>query len=319
MPTRSSIYVHNLIWRSRLRRVLTVLAAVLLIVIVTLSIAKSRADQVFYAGYDANIPLNTELRTDESALGYRRVDLAFDGLPGEPVPTLLGLPLGDGKFPCVIFLHGIGQDKSFHDTIAPIFIDEGFAITTFDQYTRGERHLGDVSLISEAYGLRRRAAVTVLETRRMVDYLETRQDIDPDRIYLLGASFGAITGSTAAAFEPRIRAVVLTYGGGDLSKLFASQQAMDELGIMHGIAAAMVGYLMAPADPIHHIAKIAPRPVLLQNGEDDTVIPANAARALQQAAAQPKEIVWYAGDHIGPDEDHVYRVLHNTVEWLVAH
>jgi dienelactone hydrolase len=296
-----------------------VLAAVLLIAIVVIAVAKSRADQVFYAGYDASVPLNTELRADESSLGYRRIDLTFDGLPGESVPTLLGLPSGDGPFPCVIFLHGIGQDKSFLDTIAPIFTDEGFAIATFDQYTRGERHLGDVSVIGKAFGLRRRAAVTVLETRRMVDYLESRQDIDRSRIYLLGASFGAITGSTAAAFEPRIRAVVLTYGGGDLPKLFASEQAKAELGAVHGAVAAIAGYLMAPADPIHHIANIAPRPVLFQNGEEDSIIPPNAARALHHAASEPKEIVWYAGDHIGPDDEHVDRVLRDTVHWLHRH
>ncbi len=319
MPKPSTKITYEIIWGSRLRRVATVAIATLVLAMFTVSIAKARADRAYYAGYDSTTPLNSEVRADETVDGYRRIDLTFDGLPGEAVPTLLGLPSGTAPFPCVIFLHGIGQDKTFHDTIAPMFMDAGYAFATFDQYTRGERHLDDASFIQEAVSFRRRAALTVLETRRLVDYLESRDDIDPDRIYLLGASFGAITGSTAAAFEPRIRAVVLTYGGGDLPKLFASREAKAALGSMHGIVSSFTSYLMAPADPIHHVAEIAPRPVLLQNGEDDGVIPPIAARALQEAAAQPKEVVWYKGDHIGLDEDQVERVLLDTIEWLRVH
>jgi len=320
MPSQTTNPVFDLIWRTRLRRVATTFIGVLVVATLVLSIAKSRADQAFYTGYDASLPLNAELRSDDSTLGYRRIDLTFEGLSGEAVPTLLAIPAGDQAFPCVIFLHGIGQDKSFHDTIAPIFTEEGYAIATYDQFTRGERHLGDeASFVEEALGLRRRASVTVLETRRLVDYLETRDDIEADHIYLLGASFGAITGSTAAAFEPRIRAVVLTYGGGDLPKLFASAEAKAGLGRAHGVVSMIASYLMAPADPVHHVARIAPRPVLLQNGEQDSVIPPSAARALHKAAAQPKEVVWYEGDHIGLDEAHVERVLLDTVEWLGDH
>ncbi len=319
MSNRPENATYNFLWRSRWRRVATGVVILSVLALFTASVAKARADRAFYAGYDSTAPLNVNLRGDETTPDLRRIDLTFDGLPGEPVPTLLGLPPGEAPFPCVIFLHGIGQDKTFFDDIASIFTEAGYAFATFDQYTRGERKLEDASFFEEALGLRRRAAVTVLDTRRLVDYLETRDDIEADHIYLLGASFGAITGSTAAAFEPRIRAVVLTYGGGDLPKLFDSREAKAGLGPLHGLVSSFASFLLAPADPVLHAAEIAPRPVLLQNGEDDGVIPPNAARALQEAAHNPKEIVWYKGDHIGLDEEHVKRVLADTIEWLQTH
>lgn len=316
-PSTNSLY--NFVWRSWSRRAVAVSTAVLVGSLFAVSVVKARSDAAYFEGYDGAAPLNARVWDDSASLDYRRIEFTFDGLPGQPVPAVLGVPKDGEAFPSVIFLHGIGQDKSFHDEIAPIFTEAGFAIATFDQYTRGERKLDDANLFEEALALRRRAALTVVETRRLVDYLVTRDDIDPDRIYLLGASFGAITGSTAAAFEPRIRAAVLTYGGGDFPKLFASREAKAALGPLHGPVAALTGYLMAPADPIQYVAGIAPRPVLLQNGEADGIIPPSAARALQDAAAQPKQVVWYDGDHIGLDEDHVRRVLDDTIAWLRDH
>lgn len=248
-----------------------------------------------------------------------RTKLSFEGIAGERVPTLLVRPKGNGPFPCVIFLHGIGQKKEFLDDICEPFLNAGYAMVTFDQYTRGERRLKESNWLNGAMALRRRGALTVIETRRLVDYLVNRPDIAADRLYLVGASYGAITGSTAAAFEPRIRAVVLTYGGGDLRRLFASKEATKELGRWTGLVACLSAYVMAPGDPIQYIKGISPRPVLFQNGTHDSLIPTESAKALYEAAAEPKEIVWYDSDHIGLDWKHAVRVLNETIAWLNDH
>lgn len=43
--------------------------------------------------------------------------------------------------------------------------------------------------------------------RAIFDYLETREDVDPDRFGLAGVSFGGYYAPRAAAFEPRVKAV----------------------------------------------------------------------------------------------------------------
>ena len=302
----------------RFAKFLLVVLAVLVLVVVAGCATKLQKDAHFYDGYSPYIPLNDYVRSDETREDYRRIDFVFDGLSGQAVPTLLARPIVKEKpFPCIIFLHGIGQKKDFLDEIAVPFVEAGFAICSFDQYTRGERDLGDVGPVKGMLALRRRAALNVIETRRLVDYLETRRDIDPDRIYLVGARFGAITGSTAAAFEPRLQAAVLMYGGGNIRKLLTSKAARAELGDATWLVAELGAFLLAPADPVKHVAEISPRPILFQNGTHDQLIPNEAAEALHNAALEPKEIIWYDSDHVGLDREQTFQVIDELIAWLV--
>ncbi|MBI5095783.1 MAG: dienelactone hydrolase family protein [Candidatus Hydrogenedentes bacterium] len=302
---------------TRRQKILSSFAGTVLVVIIVVQAAKIRLDSHYYDGYDASLPLNPVVQPDEERSAYTRTAFSFDGLAGMRVPTLMARPKGaPGPFPCVIFLHGIGQKKEFLDEIAPGFVEAGFALVSSDQYTRGERKLPKSSRLDEILALRRRAALTVIETRRLVDYLQTRPDIYPDRIYLAGASFGAITGSTAAAFEPRIQAVVLTYGGGNLPVLLNSKQAAAQVGPLIHLAKYAGAYLFAPSDPILHVREISPRPILFQSGADDTLVPPASGRALFDAAYGPKDITWYPGDHVGLDPVTTKLVLAECVSWL---
>lgn len=291
------------------------------ITIVTVLLAavvwKAWWDSGYYDGYDPNLPLNTTVRGEEERPAYRRVDLTYEGLPGQPVPTLLALPPGPGgPWPCIVFLHGIGQKKDFLDEIAAPFTQAGFAIVTFDQHTRGERKLKETGRLDALRALRRRGALTVIETRRLVDYLQTRPDIDAARLYLCGASYGAITGSTAAAFDKRFRAVVLVYGGGNLRVLLSSAAAAREAGKWLPVVSRIGAFFQSPGDPVKYVKGISPRPVLFQNGTHDSLIPTAAAQALYDAAAQPKEIIWYDSDHVGLDPEQTWQVLNDAIAWL---
>jgi hypothetical protein len=68
-----------------------------------------------------------------------------------------------------------------------------------------------VDLPGQGGTLRRQGIVNRPDTHvpvgRCIDYLLTRNDIDPDRIALYGASLGGVYAARAAAFEPRIKAV----------------------------------------------------------------------------------------------------------------
>ncbi len=304
----------------RIKRLALGMVATGIVAVGLLFIARAWADAHYYEGYDASYPLNSAVTSEEVRADYIRIGFAFDSMPGQRVPGLMAKPLTAGEpLPCIIFLHGIGQNKEFLDEIAAPFAKAGYILVTYDQFTRGERRLKDAGALEKAGALKRRAALNIIDTRRLIDYLQTRDDVAHHRIYLVGASFGAITGATAAAFDPRIRAVVLTYGGGDLPLLLASKAAQQELGPFTQPAAYLGAFYMAPADPIHYVGRIAPRPLLLQNGKDDSLIPAESAKALFDAAKEPKELVWYEGDHIGLDEATVRKVLDDALAWIGKH
>ena len=218
----------------------------------------------------------------------------------------------------------------------------------FDQYMQGERKLrGKQSFLSRCKAFAQRAAKTVNETRRLIDYLSAHPDIDPQRIYLVGASYGAITGSTVMARDKRLRAGVLVYGGGDFRKLlqsYANHLGMAAfLGMIDGrnlnpekpplpkLTAAqerkvtlvigciipVVRYFIGVSDPIHYVARISPTPVYFQNGKHDVLVPAAAGKALQDAAREPKKITWYESDHVGIDLEQTKQVLSDGLGWLL--
>jgi len=263
-------------------------------------------DSTYFRGYQPSAPFNIEIVEDRETPAGRRIKFYYDGFKGERVPAVMVRPaLASGRLPCVVFLHGIGNDKEFmarHQLDEP-FVRAGFAFVCFDQLTRGERKLKESSGWSKAAAFRVRAAHTVNDTRRLLDYLSTRTDIAPSRMYLCGASYGAMTGTVATALDERIQAAVLIYGGGDLRKLLSADMVRREMGPRFLPAYLAAWYFGSVFDPVRYAARISPRPILFQNGKADTVVPPAAARALYDAAREPKRILWYEGDHLGKNRD----------------
>lgn len=335
------------------KKALCVAVAAFLLLVIVAWVSKANRDAHYFDNYDPAAPLNVSIAGPDEANRNPECEItkfSFDGYHGESVPALISLPVKrtEKPLPIVIFLHGIGQNKKFLREIAAPFNQCGFAIVTFDQYMQGDRKLPKKSPITgylKAFGAR--PAKTVNETRRLVDYLVTRPDIDKKRIYLLGASYGAVTGSTVLAKEKRIWAGVLTYGGGDFDLL------LDSYANHLGIAALLrlidgknldpekpplpklttmqecivwpfiktirtsARYFMGAADPIRYVADISPTPVYFQNGEHDVMVPAAAGKALQDAAGEPKKITWYDTDHVGINIDDTRRVLADALRWLL--
>ncbi len=317
---------------------------------------KAYRDAHYFDNYDPRAPLNvavietTEINRETPAKAYTITRFTFEGYKGEKIPALISLPAEPkaARIPVVVFLHGIGQNKNFLKEIALPFNQAGFALATFDQYTQGERKLrGHRSFLARLDAFRQRPAKTINEARRLIDYLSTRPDIDAQRIYLVGASYGAITGTTLMAREQRLRAGVVVYGGGDLSRLADSYANHLSVAVMLGLIDGknlnperpplpkltrsqerkvglvlacikpIVRYFLGVADPIHYVARISPRHVYFQNGKNDVLVPASAGLALQEAAREPKKVTWYDSDHVGISLEHTKRVLEDGLKWLL--
>jgi dienelactone hydrolase len=338
------------------RKLLKIALGVLLTVVVLLWAIKAYRDAHYFDNYDPRAPLNvavneiTEVNKETPGQGYRITKFTFDGYKNEKIPTLISMPMkrAGKKLPAVIFLHGIGQNKNFLKEITAPFNEAGFAFLCFDQYTQGERRLGGKpSFLARLKALAQRSAKTINETRRLIDYLSAHPDIDPQRIYLVGASYGAVTGTTAMARDKRLRAGVMVYGGGDLGKLLDSYanhlsvavilglidgknlnpekpplpkltpSQERQVGIVIACLKPLVRYFLGVADPIHYAGRISPRPMYFQNGRHDVLVPASAGKALQDAAREPKKITWYESDHVGIDREHTKRVLADGLNWLL--
>lgn len=306
---------------------------VLLLLLLLFLLAKEIADTRYFNDYDPAFPLDARIEKTEridrngELFGVARktrfesIKFSFEARPGDRVPALLNLPFEhSGKLPVIVLLHGIGQSKDFLNEVCTPFNEAGFAMASFDQYSRGERKVGK-GVFKQALAFRQRPWRTINDTRRLLDYLQTREDIDPNRMYLVGASYGAITGSTASAFDKRIQAAVLVVGGGNLRLLTNGSTLIRESRhpVLYKMLQPLACYFMKPADPIRYVEQMAPRPLLFLNGQLDTMVTPEAGQALFDAAKDPKEIRWYPCDHPGLVESeghYVVEMLDEALAWL---
>lgn len=318
----------------RLLKRLGIALLVLIACLVTTLVAyKTVADARFYGDYDPTLPFQAavsppvvvdetvEVFGIERPRNYRRIEFSFEARPGDRVPGLMTLPVdADGPVPAIVFLHGSGQNKEFIDEIATPYTQAGFAMVSFDQWLRGPRKVeGD---LAEAWGWRDRAWKTVNDTRRLIDYLESWPEIDAQRIYLSGASYGAITGTVVLAKDKRLRAGTLVVGGGDIDTMLDAPLIRENVpAAVMLFAKPMVKYFLGAADPVKHAPLTAGTPVFMQSGSEDTLVTPEAGEALYAALGEPKELKWYPIEHPGLRESDgplIIKLLDENLAWLLA-
>ena len=315
------------------KKVLKWVGIVVLVLVLSFLLLKFYGDRTYFSNYDPSLPLNVRVEevkeyndtvnafSVERPRHFQSIKFSYESRPGQRVPALLLLPLElKGKVPCVVFLHGIGQSKGFIREIGGTFTEKGFAMASFDQIMQGERKIKG-GWLKQGFAFYQRPRETINDARRLIDYLETHPDIDANRIYLVGASYGSITGCTLTAFEKRIKASVFVVGGGNI-KLMLDAPAIKNNSPrwLHIIAKPIVSYIMNVADPIHYAKNTSPTPVLFLNGDQDTLVSPEAGKALFEAAGEPKEIRWYPIDHPGlrdKDGPEVIRLLDDGLAWLI--
>lgn len=232
--------------------------------------------------------------------------VTFNGIAGDRVPGHLYLPKNSsGRRPAVLVQHGIGDKKRAAYIVATCerLAALGVIALAIDAPNRGDRHdknAPGTSFLNPA-SVQKWFAQHCGDYSRAFDYLATRADVNASRFGYVGFSWGAITGVTYGGNDERIR-VMTSIGGGSLA-----------------------GYLTMPAkpgeqraqslDPADHIARFAPRPLLLINSTKDQLVLPVVARLLHAAAGPGSEIKWYETDHFfnGIDRD---AVLQSVAEYM---
>ncbi|GMQ82291.1 MAG: hypothetical protein BMS9Abin05_1737 [Rhodothermia bacterium] len=130
----------------------------------------------------------------------------------------------------------------------------------------------------------------VKDFKRSVDYLETREDIDAERISYYGISRGGVLGGIIPAVEDRLKASILVPG------------------ILHGRGRPEV-------NQINYLPRVT-LPTLMLGGEYDTLEPVETIiKPMYNLLGTPdedKELKLYPTDHIPPMNE----VIRETLAWL---
>jgi len=123
---------------------------------------------------------------------------------------------------------------------------------------------------------------------RTIDYMETRKDIQADKVGYLGWSWGGFMGGIMPALEKRIKAVVLNVGGMEMNK------ALPE------------------ADQINFLPRVT-QPVLMLNGKHDMFFPVETSQKpmfdFLGTPKKDKKIILYEAGHLVPRTEFVKETL----------
>jgi dienelactone hydrolase len=126
---------------------------------------------------------------------------------------------------------------------------------------------------------------------RSIDYLETRNDVDADKIAYFGYSWGSTLGGVMVAVEKRIKASVLLVAGLDAVRC------------------------LPEVDPVHYLPRVT-TPMLLLNGRYDFYYPYETSQLpfyeLIGTRTEDKKLFLAETSHNVPRTD----LIGETLAWL---
>jgi dienelactone hydrolase len=207
-----------------------------------------------------------------------------------------------GRRPVVIALHGTGGSKNNMLALCRKLATAGFIAVAIDGRYHGERITGkgetdyDDAIVRAFHGSGEHPFFydTVWDVMRLVDYLQTRNDIDPARIGLIGYSKGGIETYFAAAADPRIAVAVPCIGVESFrwaldnhdwqGRIGTIQNAFDTIVKENGVTQPDSAFVQKFFDRVvpgiagefdgpEMLALIAPRPLLVINSDSDNHTP----------------------------------------------
>jgi dienelactone hydrolase len=218
------------------------------------------SDEVFevfrqaYAYDDA--PLNARLVAADTTDLWIRERIELDaGYGGERLTTFVYLPRGY-ETPHQTIVYFPGSNVIYRRSYEELSIDHlefllrGGRAVVFPVYRgtfeRGTDLRSDIQ--DESNHWRDHVIAWTKDFRRSIDYLETREDIDLDRLAFMGISWGGAVAPMMVALEDRIQVVVIIVGG----LLMQNTQPM--------------------ADPFHFLPRVT-QPTIMINARWDSFYP----------------------------------------------
>ncbi len=228
--------------------------------------------------------------------------------PGHDLAGVLRKPEGVAKPPVLIMAPGMDSTKEELHAYAEPFLARGLAVLQFDGPGQGEAE----------YELPIRGDYEV-PVRAVVDFVESRADLDATRIGMWGVSLGGYYAPRATAFEPRIKACIAISGPFDLGECFAA------MGPLSRETFRVRSHCKTPADATRHAATLtlkeaAPRirvPLYIVAGRQDTLIPAEHAERLAKSVAGPVVLNMVEdGGHNANNRPYKYRS--QSADWMAA-
>ena len=278
-------------------------------------------------GFPARAPLNAQVLRRHEKDGYTIEEIVFESHPGIPVTALLFLPdpaRFQAPYPGVVVTCGHSANgKAFagYQRTSLLLAKAGMAALIYDPFDQGERiqqkglsncngH-NTIGVNATLLGWSM-AGLRIWDGMRAIDYLQSRTEVDPERIGVCGQSGGGTMTSLIMAIEPRIRCAAPSCYLSTLRDVYGEIGPQDAEQNLHGQLSFGLNHL-------GYALMKAPTPVLM-NFKTADLFPFQGAL---QTAANAKAVAARFGwtDRF----EHVYGIgphgwsegnRHATVDWM---
>jgi len=215
-------------------------------------------------------------------------------------------PAGIEKPPVVVMCMGLDSAKEEMDDYESRFLKRGLATLAFDGPGQGEAEY-DLPICPEYER----------PVGAVIDYIETRADLDRDRVGVWGVSLGGYYAPRAAAFDKRIKACVALSGAFERKATFEGRpvinveafrarthaRTLEEAGLI-GVRMTLRGHAKNIACPIYIVA-----------GTKDRLTSPEEARKLAAEVSGPCVLaVIEGGNHVV--NNLWYRYRDQTADWM---
>ena len=203
------------------------------------------------------------------------------------------LPDTEGSLPLVILSHGFGGNYTQMSAYAEAFARHGIAAYSFDFIGGGygiksDGSMKEMSVLTEAEDL-----------SAVLDAMRVRPEIDPDRIFLLGASQGGFVSSYVAGIRPNDVAGLIALYPAYVLQDNAWKQTPDPENIpetisLMGVTLGRIYNADAMSFDIYDVIENYSGRVLILHGTADTIAPLSySERAVQ--VFPDAELIRYEG------------------------
>lgn len=232
-----------------------------------------------------------------------RVEIPYEG---KALYGVLRKPRGIERPPVMIMCAGLDSAKEEMGTNEAGFLRRGVATLAFDGPGQGEGEYDFV--IRGDYEV----AVTAV-----VDFIETRPDLDKERIGIWGVSLGGYYAPRAAAFEKRIKACIGLSGPYSRHDGWANSTPLTKAAFMQRSGSATMEEAAEASKQLslEGVAAKITCPLFIVTGDDDTIVPpASTARIAAEASGPTRYLVVERGGHNANNRRHCYAAL--TADWM---
>lgn len=239
--------------------------------------------------------LNPQLLEEVDMGDYRRLRVEISTIDALKMPVYVLIPKTEHakKLPAVLAIHGHGYgskelvglnpdgskrfDEGYHKNFAIKLVKKGVVVIAPELIGFGDRKLqadqgagspNDNSCYMIASQLllvgKTLAGLRVQECRKVINYIQALPEVDENRIGCMGISGGGLVAAFTAILDERIKATVIS---GYTNTFKAS--IMDRRHCLDNYIPGILAYSEMP----DLIGLIAPRPLFIEAGTEDTLFP----------------------------------------------